>query len=413
MIIFHEGMPGSGKSYAAMVDHIIPALKKGRKVYARMNGLDRVRIADAGAVDRADVDRLLIDVSEEDVRELCKCRMVDGQRVWSVDADSLVVLDELQNYFPQQRSKLDEETTRFVAEHRHRGLDIVPMGQLLKDCHRLWVNRTNRKVQFLNKDVVGKPDEYKWIMYVGKPDNNGNVEFVEVSKGDGSYDKKYFGTYASHQEGTENTERLVDDRANIFKSPVFRKWLPILGVVTLAAVGYLVHLFSGGLAVSTKPEASAPGAKPVKVVTTTQKGNDAAVTVVESEQKKPAEVKTVQRGEEWDMPDLVTDHTTAHRIRLAGVVRSARGVEVLVEWRDNSMRLVDTLNAANLKLLGWSIMVSDDGRMGVLVKPGYRYVMTAWELPKPVGKVTDETQRQIRQEGMREAAPRLALSESH
>ncbi|MGU5709180.1 zonular occludens toxin domain-containing protein [Aeromonas hydrophila] len=36
MFIFHEGMPGSGKSYEALVFVIIPALKLGRRVRARI-----------------------------------------------------------------------------------------------------------------------------------------------------------------------------------------------------------------------------------------------------------------------------------------------------------------------------------------------------------------------------------------
>ncbi|MGL6388160.1 zonular occludens toxin domain-containing protein [Aeromonas hydrophila] len=34
MLIFHEGLPGSGKSYEALVSHIIPRLKDGRTVDA-------------------------------------------------------------------------------------------------------------------------------------------------------------------------------------------------------------------------------------------------------------------------------------------------------------------------------------------------------------------------------------------
>ena len=193
MIVFHEGMPGSGKSYAAMRDHIIPALQKGRKVFARMNGLDRDKISEVSAVDRDQLDQLLLDLAEDEVLEFC--RVVDGE--WKLPADCLLVIDELQNFFPQKRAALDPETTKFIAEHRHRGMDILVMGQLLKDCHRTWVNRTNRKVQFLNRDVVGKSDEYRWKIYNGQPDSKGQVIFNEVTGGNLPYDKLLFGTYNS------------------------------------------------------------------------------------------------------------------------------------------------------------------------------------------------------------------------
>lgn len=388
MIIFHEGMPRSGKSYASIKDHMIPALQKGREVWARLDGLDYDRIAEAGELEPDRVRELLKHITEQECHEIWRL---------PIPKDALVVIDELQNYWPQQRAPLSPEMTKFIAEHGHHGWDILTMGQLLKDCHRQWVNRTNRKLQFIKKDMLGKPDDYKWIMFTGNPDREGKVIFKEVSKGDGTYDPKYFGCYKSHSEGTENTATYVDARAVIWNNPMFKKWLPLLGIVSLLSIGYIVYLFNGGL-VQAKPE------KPVQVVTTTQHGDNAPVTVVQELVDKPRDLveakepKPAARADEWEMPDLVTEYTKEHRIRLAGVIRSARSTIVEVEWRDGSMKLIDSISTANLRALGWTIMVSDDARMAVLAKPGYRYVMTAWDIPKPVAKASDDTQRQIREE---------------
>ena len=46
MLVFNEGVPRSGKSYDAVLSHILPALKSGRVVYARVNGLNPDKIAD-------------------------------------------------------------------------------------------------------------------------------------------------------------------------------------------------------------------------------------------------------------------------------------------------------------------------------------------------------------------------------
>ena len=46
MIIFHEGLPRSGKSYEAMVKHVLEALKQGRKVFAYVEGLNHEKIAE-------------------------------------------------------------------------------------------------------------------------------------------------------------------------------------------------------------------------------------------------------------------------------------------------------------------------------------------------------------------------------
>lgn len=401
MLIFHEGMPGSGKSYAAMVDHILSILKKGRKVYARMNGLDRDRMAEAGELDRESLDRLLIEVGEDEVLDLCRVKIVDGQRQWNVDADSLVVLDELQNFFPSGRAKLDKEHVQFFSEHRQRGLDILCMGQLLKDCHKMIVNRVNRKVQFLNKDVVGKPMEYKWKIFNGKPDDNGNVSFTLVTDGDGTYDPKYFGTYASYQEGTENTERLADDRVVIWKSPVFRKWLPILGLVSLVSVGYLIHLFSGGLTGGKIPEKPKP--QPVAVVTEIEETGKPKRVIVEGELPKEAKPekpkeKNGSTSEAFALADYVTDLSEKNRIRLVGILRGVKQTKIVIEWRDASNQVIESLSGDDLRALGWSVLLSESDRMAILARPGKQLVATGWPIPEPVAKVSHGVQEQVREE---------------
>lgn len=391
MIIFHEGMPGSGKSFAAMKDHIIPALKAGREVWARMNGLDVKRIAEAAKLDVEKVKELIHEIPQEQV--LTTCTVGKGD-VWKIPADSLVVLDELQNFYPQKRNSLDPETTQFIAEHRHRGMDIVIMGQLLKDCHRTWVNRVNRKIQFLNKDVVGKPDEYKWKMFNGHPDSKGQVVFTEVSSGSGNYDPAIFGTYKSFRDETNNTERLSDDRSNVFKSPVFRKWLPLLGVVVVIAVGYLVHLFSGDGLATAKP-------KPVKtVVEHNGKVISETGTTVAQVEKTPQPMPqplAEKKDNEDDWPDLITDTMKTARPRLAFAVRSAQRVRIEVEFRDASNQITESLSLDQIKALGWSVMVSDDLRMASLNRNGRRVIVTAWPIPQPAGEVSKPLEDDIRE----------------
>lgn len=392
MIVFHEGMPGSGKSYAAMRDHIIPALQKGRKVFARMNGLDRDKIAAVANVDRIKLDELLFDVAEEEVLELCQVK--DGE--WKLPPDCLVVIDELQNFYPQKRNSLDPETTKFVSEHRHRGMDILIMGQLLKDCHRTWVNRTNRKIQFLNRDVVGKSDEYRWRVFNGQPDSKGAVIFNEVTGGNLPYDKTLFGTYKSFQDETQNTERLTDDRANVLKSRMFRVYLPAFGLLALLGIGYTIYLFSGGLAKSEnkKPE-------PVAVKTVIEETGQPTKIIHAGQEAKPVKVTTSERtttatDDTW--PDVVGDLAKEHRIRLAFAVRSASHTRVIVEFRDKANQIIDQFSTAQLKALGWGVMVSDDLSMVSLARLGQRHLATAWPIAEPAGKASNTLNEQISQE---------------
>ena len=125
MLIFHEGLPGSGKSYEAVVKHIIPAIESGRKVYARMDGFDKdeclQKIATLINLDLEDVKHKLICVLPEDVYKIDKI----------VEDNSLVVIDEIARYWSQKgkRSNVSESISDFVKEHRHRGIDILAMAE--------------------------------------------------------------------------------------------------------------------------------------------------------------------------------------------------------------------------------------------------------------------------------------------
>lgn len=393
MIIFHEGMPRQGKSYAAMKDHIIVTLRKRRKVYARLDGADdaecRAKVAELAGLTVEELDQLYIHLTPEQVREIWKLEL---------DNDALIVIDELQNYWPQRRQPLDDGLRIWIAEHGHHGWDLLTMGQVLSECHKTWVNRTNRKIQFQKKDVVGKPNEYKWTMFLGKPDQNGVVKFTEISKGDGVYEEQYFGTYKSHSVGTENTDTYEDDRVNIWKSPIFRKWLPIFGLVFICAIGYLIYFFKGGMV----PAAQAKPVKVVETVTTSGPGQEEMTVTRElradGSQVKPADIPKEKEAakEEGDMPDYIADLSKEHKIRLGMVMHSAKGTSIIVEWRDSSMRVIESLRVAEIEVLGWRVMHSTNDRMVMLVRPGQKLVATAWPIEETTGKVTVQQKDEIR-----------------
>ncbi|MCL2341252.1 MAG: zonular occludens toxin domain-containing protein [Proteobacteria bacterium] len=397
MIIFHEGMPRSGKSYAATVDHIIPALKNGRRLYVRIDGINHDKLADLAGITPERCHELLTPLTEEDVQKLDQI---------DIDNDSLVVIDELQNYFPSQKAPLTAGMTKWIAEHGHHGLDVLCMGQLLKDCHRTWVNRVNRKIQFIKKDMLGKPDQYKWRMFTGSPDARGTVKFIEVQKGDGKYDSKYFGAYASHSEGTDNKGTYEDDRANVFKSRIFKKWIPLYVAVFLVAVFYVYRFFHGAGA-ETFQQAKQPQKVEFRSLSALQAERSRnpppasappASPAAPAPQSKPKEPEPKPK-DVTDWPDLVNDLSKSNRIRLAGVIRTARRVKVIIEWRDSSFRVVDQLDTDDLETLGWHVATMTNDRMVMLLGPAGRQVATAWPIDERIGKVPEEDNDRIRREG--------------
>src|SRR5690606_27258387 len=201
-----------------------------RKVFAYVEGIDHDKIAEVLKETPETIRQLLIPLTREQVPEIYK----------HVENDSLVIIDELQNFFPAGRQKLSDEMTQFVTEHGHRGLDILAMGQDLRDCHNLWKRRVAQKVTFIKLDAVGMENRYTWTIYKATT----GEKFQKIRSGTRKYDPKYFGIYKSHTDGTENTANFKDDRANIFKTPFFKYVLPGAVIAAIFAVNYLVGFFS-------------------------------------------------------------------------------------------------------------------------------------------------------------------------
>ncbi|WP_421322465.1 zonular occludens toxin family protein [Aeromonas veronii] len=233
MLIFHEGLPGSGKSYEAMVFHIIPRLKDGRTVDAYIEGLDFEKIAALAEITLEQCQEQLRQITREQVPNIHE----------HVRDKSLVVIDESQNFWPSGRQKLPDPIIQLITEHRHRGLDIVLMGQNLNDVHSMWRNRTDRKFVFQKLDAVGQDNRYSWTSYKGALRADGQrsrIEFTKLTGGIRQYDSKYYGTYASTTSEDNEMGVYKDDRTNIFKSAKFKFGIPIALVLLVGGLWFAI-----------------------------------------------------------------------------------------------------------------------------------------------------------------------------
>lgn len=387
MFIFHEGLPRSGKSYEAMVERIIPALQKGRKVFARLNGMNYEKIAEASGLPIDRVRELLHHIPEDKVLEWFKI----------VENDSLVILDEVQNFWPDETRTIAPEQRKAVAEHGHRGLDIIGMGQLLKGkggCNAVWVNRCDQKIVFEKQNARGADDKYRWTAYKGRI-VNGRVQFEKVNTGIKKYDPKYFGTYATRVEGSENAETYKDNRTNIWHNPVFRKWGPLMLALVAVAVYYLFHMFKGGgfeqsLVKDQKP--ATPHVVTTTTVTSTP-ANGAAAVQPKVPGAQPAGQSAAQVPDSM-AADYVTAISAKWRPRLSGMIYNGRKGRLLVEWYDDSLRLKERLSAAQLEEMGWGVQRSAYGEHVMLHKAGAHIAVTSWPI-EPMGKISEETKREI------------------
>lgn len=234
MIICHEGLPRSGKSYEAMVKHVLPALKKGRKVFAYIDGIDFEKIAEILEMPVDEIVNLLRPLKAEEVTSIHKI----------AEKNSLVVIDEVHKFWPNVRNKMEQEILNWIAEHGHDGIDIIIMTQSYdSSTHREWRNRTQRKIQFLKLDVLGKDKKYQWTAYTGILSAKGQVTWNKVYNGFGEYDEKYFGIYKSHTADDVMTDNYGDGRFNALNQKMLKWGVPLILLAGLGCGWYTYHVF--------------------------------------------------------------------------------------------------------------------------------------------------------------------------
>tara|TARA_R110001592_G_scaffold305032_1_gene577607 strand:- start:2015 stop:3136 length:1122 start_codon:yes stop_codon:yes gene_type:complete len=369
MLIFHEGLPGSGKSYETLVQHIIPSLKKGRKVYARINGLNFEKIASLAEITEEECKELLHQITEEQVHEIPKL----------VTNDSLVVIDELQNFFPSGRGKVADDMTQFVTEHRHRGLDLVVMGQSIADVHNLWRRRTERKIQFLKMSMIGADNRYKWTAFQGSLDAKGEIRFTQIKSGVKKYDSQYFGSYLSHQASTENTDSYQDARLNIFNTSFFKVVLPAFVLIFGYAVYYLIGFFSGD---SEMVDSEA-----------LKKQQNEQVVKTET---KPVQIKDIEakRAPIPESLDFLQSNERRFTSRITYIEQYGVMIwDMIVIWVDDGDRLHDRLYRDDILAMGYTLKWVGYGVQAT--KGDYTTVFRMRPAPEPVGRVSNNISSQI------------------
>lgn len=377
-ILFYEGLPGAGKSYEAMVNMIIPALKKGREVVAYIEGLDFERIAEAAELPEDRVRELLFPLVRDDMRQVSEGegrakKTKDGPWLELTRDNALHVFDEAQNWWPN-KLKATDELTQFVTEHRHRGIDVLLMGQAVQDIHALWRRRIDQRLVFLKLTGLGTGKRYSCTVYKGK----GGDEYDKVTTKVSKYDEKYFGTYASHVSDETNADNLVDKRSTIWASSMFTFWIP-LAVIAAGIGAWKAYTFFK----PPKPEDKAlvtQVAAPVKA----QQGG-AQVTQVKAE-PPPKDDRSPQEK-------YFADLTGKARIRLAGLVIFQGKTQGLIEWIDGGNHVTERIDLMQLRDMGVSVL--QVGQAVRLTLGEWQQIATMWPMDVP-GQMPDATQNALK-----------------
>lgn len=383
MIIFHEGLPRSGKSYEATIQ-MVDWLKEGKKVITNIAGIDHAKFAELTGLPLSVVKMLLIQISNGDVQKIWETIPLPNDDGTGGEKDLNIVLDELQDFFPSERNKPPKELSTWVASHGHAGWHILAMGQDLRDVHNLFRRRVQRKIVFTKMTAVGLENSYKWEAYEAlRPE-----KFKAIGSGTKKYDKQYFGAYQSHVEGTTNTTAHMDDRAIIWKRPGFKYGLPAALAVAVFAVNSLINFFS-------PPEPETPPT--AKTQPTKPNPQNQQVRAANQNQQRRANSQHRNKnqnpkGEKQELQpiDYVDNMANSYKFRLSGILYNEEKTYARIDVLDKTFHLKESFSISDLKGMGWEV---NHYSYGIVINKKAkgrvaRHVVRPWPID-PFGRVSD------------------------
>lgn len=390
MLVFNEGVPRSGKSYDAIKEHVLPALRRGRKVFARINGLDdperRSKIAAYVGVTVERLDELLIFVPTAKVKRLFiatkDLNVEDGE--WKIDdqlKDALFVIDEVHEFYVASREPIHPAIEQFFALCGQNGMDGVLMSQWYRRLHSAVRARLERKNVFQKLTAVGLQKRYNVTRYHAiAPDR-----YEKVGAQTLSYDPEIFPLYKGYADGAGNTEVYTAGGKTVWHK--IRMLALVVVPATCVALWVFLHFFSGdgGMA---KEVAGKTRLGPAPVTMGVQAGQ---VTPPPSAEK-PAPVKSAASPNSlhpsYDtkgMPPEVGylfDMSAQARPRLAALAHMEGGKDwAVIEWREDQGHVLERLTLDQVRELG---VVAEVHGYGVKLRYGAQViVVTSWPVDMP------------------------------
>lgn len=229
------GTPGSFKSCYAVENFVLPALKKGRKVFTNIEGLSPTYIATYYDLDPISV--------EENLNVLG--RVYDDDGSFHEDRDkirkfyeglpinALVIIDEAQNYFSSRDFKegFSADLIPWLTKHRHLGNDVVWITQNIESVDITFRRNTHLTYALRRAENLGmKNAAFNYIF------DRADLDRRHLARKMYRPDPTIFKLYSSYQEKDVKENRKS---YNVFlRSPFV--WLAIL---VFSYAGYVI--FSG------------------------------------------------------------------------------------------------------------------------------------------------------------------------
>lgn len=196
------GIPGSGKSYEAVCNVIIPAFTSGRRIVTNIYGLQKDKITER----YPDATGEIIVVDNDDVLKADFFPFKGGEGSFCQFGD-LIVIDEAWRIFGSDKDMTAEKKS-FIAEHRHfthpeTGIscDLVIVNQSLSNIARFLKDKIETTYRMRKLKALGLNNHYCVDVYSGHKIYKSNL----VTSYRNKYNPDIFELYKSY-EGTNGNQ---------------------------------------------------------------------------------------------------------------------------------------------------------------------------------------------------------------
>ncbi|HIF9499377.1 zonular occludens toxin domain-containing protein [Photobacterium damselae] len=241
MINLIMGRPGGGKSYEAVVYHVLPAIQSGRMVITNLP----INLDVVSSVLGEDKAKLIKVINSDFHSYGDKSRPFSKPDDYKDDWRSpegqapLVIVDEAHMICGRDATK---DLLEFYSMHRHFGLDILLLTQSDRKLHRDVRDMIEIVYRCIKNTALGSDKTYTKKVLMGL---RGEVVNTEQRK----YEKAYFKFYQSHTaSNTAVKEATASDVKPFWKS----KLVLALIVAVLCSVAGIVNLVMSDNPLGTK-----------------------------------------------------------------------------------------------------------------------------------------------------------------
>ncbi len=370
-----SGRPGSGKSYEAVIRHIMPALQKQRKVVTNIplnvewfcnvigeHCRDLIVQIDGGFHDYGG-KRYFSDA--EHFLRYQDWRNDDNQGVF-------FVVDECHLCMPraagsgEDRVSTQQELKEYLSMHRHYGHDILLLSQNFRKVDRDVVDMIQNCYFTIKKSFLGQDDQYICKVADGVSRNI-------VATHEREYEKKYFAAYQSHTKSAGSVSEAKSVDIKPWWQNKFFGLAAGFAVALVALLGLLSSqieesqqrkaeiLAKNTLAKPSQAQTVQPGpVQPVQINQSVSQGNQQQ-TVSAKPDEGPQPKKHPLDGLQMHLTATAEDFTRQGRFQKIIFVAVSRNGQMLKE-----------ITAADLALAGYDWTLLNDCMLEIKYKDVYQ-----------------------------------------